>query len=159
MVSVAKSDSLLVHGTTVASGNDAVLLRGASGSGKSDLALRFIASRGTWPSGQGAPALVADDQTTLVQTNGVLMASAPPTIAGKMEVRGVGIVAVPTQPTARVRLVVDLVSVNEVARLPDEDATITLLGCQLPLRRLAPFEATAALKLALLLGEATKMGR
>ncbi len=152
-------DTLLVHGTTVAIGDDAALLRGASGSGKSDLALRFITGHGAWPSVRGAPALVADDQTRLTAADGVVTASAPSMIAGKMEVRGVGVIEVPARATARLRLVIDLVGVNDVERLPDEDEAVLLLGCRVPLRRLAPFEGSAAAKLALLLAEATKPRR
>lgn len=151
-------ETLLVHGTTVAIGNDAVMLRGMSGSGKSDLALRFITGHGGWPGARATLALVADDQTKLEAAEGVVTASAPPTIAGKMEVRGVGIIDVPARATARLRLIVDLVDVNDVERLPDERATVELLGCRLPLRRLAPFEVSAPIKLALLLAEATEEG-
>ncbi|HAQ33260.1 MAG TPA: serine/threonine protein kinase, partial [Rhodospirillaceae bacterium] len=75
----------LIHGTCVALNGVTVLLRGPSGSGKSDLALRLI---------DGGGRLVADDQT-LVEIQGErLVATAPETIAGKMEVRGVGVLAV-----------------------------------------------------------------
>jgi serine kinase of HPr protein (carbohydrate metabolism regulator) len=84
-----------------------VLLLGESGAGKSDLALRLI--------GRGAE-LVADDRTELYIRRGQLMARAPKTLAGLIEVRGVGIIEiVPAGPTS-VSLVVDL-SVS-VKRMP-----------------------------------------
>ena len=71
-----------VHGTSVASDGRAVLLTGRSGAGKSDLALRLL-DRGF--------KLVSDDQTILGKTKAVLVATAPATIAGRMEVRGLGL--------------------------------------------------------------------
>ncbi len=79
------SETLLVHATAVAIEGEAVLLRGPSGSGKSDLALRLI---------DGGAQLVADDQTLLRRAGGRVLASAPPAIAGLLEVRGVGVVRV-----------------------------------------------------------------
>ena len=76
-----------VHASTVATGGRAVLLSGPSGSGKSDLALRLI-DRGF--------TLVSDDQTVVMREGDRLIASAPPTIAGKLEVRGLGIVEMET---------------------------------------------------------------
>ncbi len=80
-----------VHGTSVALGGDGILLRGPSGSGKSDLALRLIAD--------GAR-LVADDQTELRGVGETLEMAAPAAIAGRLEVRGVGILRVPAVPSA-----------------------------------------------------------
>ena len=96
----------LVHGTCVALGRRGVLLRGGAGSGKSDLALRFMAL----PSGGAlCPGLVADDQVYVTANpDGTLTASAPPTIAGKIEVRGLGIMPVPFLPEAELVLVCDL---------------------------------------------------
>jgi serine kinase of HPr protein (carbohydrate metabolism regulator) len=128
-----------VHGTTVELAGIGVLLRGASGSGKSDLALRLIDS--------GAH-LVADDRTLLRREGDVLIAAPPPTIAGRLEVRGIGIVAVPNVASSVLRLVVDLVAPGAVERLP-EPGFARLLGIDLPLISLTPFEASAAAKLRL----------
>jgi serine kinase of HPr protein (carbohydrate metabolism regulator) len=84
-----------------------VLLIGKSGAGKSDLALRLI--------GRGA-VLVSDDRTNLVVRRGKLMASAPRTIAGLIEIRGAGIVELPHARGVPVTLVVDLS--GKVTRLP-----------------------------------------
>src|SRR5690606_18170052 len=77
------SPMLLIHATCVVIGEIGVILRGPSGSGKSDLALRLVDTGGL---------LVADDQVFLSVENGALVARAPPTISGKLEVRGLGIV-------------------------------------------------------------------
>jgi len=144
----------LVHGTCVALGRRGVLLRGSAGSGKSDLALRFMALPGE---GALAPGLVADDQVYVsANPDGTLTASAPPTIAGKIEVRGLGIMPVPFLPEAELVLVCDLAGSNDVPRMPAESAKTTVLaGVPLPTLRLAPFEASAPLKLKMALLRAT----
>ncbi len=72
-----------MHASTVAIEGRAVLITGASGSGKSDLTLRLL-DRGF--------TLVSDDQTIVKKTGTKLCASAPPIIKGKLEIRGIGIV-------------------------------------------------------------------
>lgn len=131
----------LVYGTTVAVDGRAVLLRGPSGSGKSDLALRLI---------EGGGQLVADDQTRLVRESGRLVASAPDTIAGQLEVRGVGIVPVSNVRRAPLDLVIDLVPPEQVERYP-EAGTCTYLEIDVPLLALAPFEASTPAKVRLAL--------
>jgi serine kinase of HPr protein (carbohydrate metabolism regulator) len=140
----------LVHGTCVALGRRGVLLRGGAGSGKSDLALRFMALPGE---GALCPGLVADDQVYVsANPDGTLTASAPPTIAGKIEVRGLGIMPVPFLPEAELVLVCDLVGGKDVPRMPPESEKATVLaGVPLPTLRLAPFEASAPLKLKMAL--------
>ncbi|HEV2678149.1 MAG TPA: RNase adapter RapZ [Aliidongia sp.] len=132
----------LHHGTVVAFQGQGVLLRGAPGAGKSDLALRLIAI--------GAE-LVADDQVDLVAEPEGLVARAPPTIAGLIEVRGIGIRSLPHRARALVALVVDLVPSDQVERLPDP-AVQRLEGCAIPSISLDPFEASTPLKLLLALG-------
>jgi len=140
----------LIHGTCVALGAHAALIRGPSGSGKSDLALRFLALH---PEPGIELLLVADDQVWVErQNNGSLVASAPPTLAGKFEVRGLGIVQVPHREAARLALAVDLVLPQEVPRMPPDPLDrITIAGGELPVVKLAPFEPSAALKLRLAL--------
>lgn len=130
-----------VHGTSVALDGDGVLLRGPSGCGKSDLALRLIDS--------GAQ-LVADDQTELRLEDGDIAMSAPATIAGQIEVRGIGLLRVPCVASAPLRMVVDLVSSAEIERMPEPSAC-ALLGRSVPRLALAPFEASVAAKLRLAL--------
>jgi HPr kinase/phosphorylase len=128
-----------VHGTSIALGSDGVLLRGPSGSGKSDLALRLL-DGGAW--------LVADDQTELRLLGGALRMSAPAAIIGRIELRGIGILRVPSVPMAILRLVVDLEPAERIERLP-ERRSCEFLGQSVPLVALAPFEASAAAKLRL----------
>lgn len=118
-----------------------VLLLGPSGSGKSDLALRMI---------QAGAKLVADDRTDLYVARGRLYAKPPRRIAGLLEIRGVGIVAVPHAPQTQVTLVVELGKIAQrlpahrryrvpaALRLPKEAAP--------PVISLSPFEASAAAK-------------
>ena len=117
-----------------------VLLLGKSGSGKSDLALRLIAL--------GAK-LVSDDRTELFPEKGGLHARTPPTIKGLLEVRGLGIVALPHAAKARIALAVSLE--HPKSRLPQRDfySTPFALSAPVPLIRLAPFEASAPQKILL----------
>ncbi|MCW5732066.1 MAG: HPr kinase/phosphatase C-terminal domain-containing protein [Alphaproteobacteria bacterium] len=135
---------ILVHASCVDLGGAAVILRGPSGAGKSDLALRLI---------DGGGLLVADDQVRLHANGGMLMARAPETIRGQLEVRGVGILAVPSTPVARVALVADLVPAEQVERLPDP-AWTELAGIRLPLLLIAPFEVSAAAKIRFAMAQA-----
>jgi HPr kinase/phosphorylase len=137
-----------VHGTCVALGSSAALLRGRSGAGKSDLALRFIAA-----SGASSPAaqLVADDQVW-VEARGQsgLFAFPPAPLAGKIEVRGLGILEMPYLAEATLMLVVDLVEPHVVPRMPAEPLPhVVIAGVAVPLLRLAPFEISAPIKLKL----------
>jgi serine kinase of HPr protein (carbohydrate metabolism regulator) len=124
-----------VHATCVAIAGRAVLLAGPSGCGKSDLALRLI-DRGA--------RLVSDDYTVLSAESGRLRASAPPTIADRLEVRGVGILSFAADPHAPVCLYVDLAKPPD--RLP-EPATVTLAGLSVPAIGFAPLEPSAPIKL------------
>lgn len=139
-----------VHATCVAlrvgKGWRGVLLRGPSGAGKSDLALRLV---------EAGARLVADDQTALIQQGSGLVGTPPGTITGLLEVRGVGIVKLGRgQLLARVpvALLVDLVPPDRIERLPDP-ARENLLGVELPVLALAPFEASAPAKLRLALAQ------
>jgi serine kinase of HPr protein (carbohydrate metabolism regulator) len=129
-----------VHASTVATGGRAVLLSGPSGSGKSDLALRLI-DRGF--------TLVSDDQTVVRREGDRLIAKAPPTIAGKLEVRGLGIVEMETVTNIPVALFVELTS--DIERLPDENRERSILGVELPLISIDAKTASAPSKVALAL--------
>ena len=139
--------SELRHATCIAIAIDGrhhgVLIEGPSGSGKSDLALRMI-DRGA--------ILIADDYVETIGYAGGVRALCPARIAGKLEVRGVGIVDMPHCESPPVRLVVALGDVGE--RLP-EPATRDVAGVALPLLRLDAREASAPLKLELALRLAT----
>jgi serine kinase of HPr protein (carbohydrate metabolism regulator) len=137
-------------------GRHAALLRGPSGSGKSDLALRFLFLARRGPVAQEAPSLVADDQVMVKREEGRIIADAPGSILGQMEVRGIGMVGIRPVAGAELVLVVDLVHAAEMERLPEAGATADVLGVKLPLVRLAPFEYSAPIKLALALARARR---
>ena len=131
-----------IHGTVVALDGRAVLLLGPSGSGKSDLALRLIGSG--WM-------LVADDRVVLSRRSEVLVAAPPPSLAGLIEARGLGLCRMPFLDEAEVALAVRLVAQDAVERLP-EAAFETLLGVSIPLINLVSWEASAPTKVHLALG-------
>jgi RNase adaptor protein for sRNA GlmZ degradation len=138
-----------IHATAVALpdaqlGDWAVLLRGPSGSGKSDLALRLI-DRGA--------VLVSDDQTLLRIAGGRLLAAPPGTIAGQLEVRGLGIAALPHRSPVPVALLVDLRPAAEIERLP-ETAVEVLAGIAVRRIDLDPAQLSAPEKLRLALRQA-----
>jgi HPr kinase/phosphorylase len=131
------SAALLVHGTAVAMDGGALLLRGPSGAGKSDLALRLI---------DAGARLVADDQVELRRAGRQILTRAPASLAGLIEIRGVGIVRIDALKEAPLVLIVDLTLSDHVERLP-EPRVETVLGLAVPLFAQAPFEASAAAKL------------
>jgi serine kinase of HPr protein (carbohydrate metabolism regulator) len=113
-----------VHGTAVLAGSRGVLPRGPSGAGKSLLAMQLL-DRGA--------RLIADDRVYLSARHGRLIASAPAPLAGKFELRGRGILDVPYERTAVIRLVVDIVGKSGLERMPEDAALFaTLLGIKLP---------------------------
>ncbi|MCA0199541.1 MAG: HPr kinase/phosphatase C-terminal domain-containing protein [Proteobacteria bacterium] len=128
-----------LHGTCVSIGQTGVLIRGASGAGKSDLALRLI-DRGAM--------LVSDDYCDVAVENGQLVLSAPATIAGQMEVRGLGIVPVAHRPSVRLGLIVDLAHGAAIARLP-EKTTEDLQGINVRWMSVDPTHASADAKIRL----------
>lgn len=141
------AQGLLVHGSCVAVRGAGLLLLGGSGAGKSDLALRLV-DRGAL--------LVADDQVVLRVSGGRLVASAPPRLAGLIEVRGLGILRLPACAGTPVLLALDLGAPPE--RLPPWPWPVRdLLGVALPCLPLSPWPASAPqlaeLALARLLGE------
>ncbi len=129
-----------IHATTVAIDSRAVLITGPSGSGKSDLALRLL-DRGF--------ILVSDDQTLVRREGDRLLASPPLQIAGKLEVRGIGIVEMETASDIPVALLVELTS--DIPRLPDDSRELSILGICVPLVTIDAMTASAPSKVALAL--------
>jgi serine kinase of HPr protein (carbohydrate metabolism regulator) len=129
-----------VHASTVALDGRAVLISGPSGSGKSDLALRLL-DRGF--------TLVSDDQTIVSRDGDRLLASAPPNIAGKLEIRGIGIVEMERLDDVPVALIVELTS--DIERLPDDSRERPVLGVALPVISIDAMTASAPSKVAVAL--------
>ena len=139
-MSIPSLSSETLHASCVAKEGRAILISGRSGSGKSDLALRLI-DRGA--------VLVSDDYTIVRRVGGRLVATAPPNIAGKMEVRGLGILEFPTEPDTPVCLIADLN--REVERLPTGSESIAIAGMKVPVVGINSLEASAPAKVELAL--------
>lgn len=129
-----------IHATCVAIGTRGVLLLGGSGTGKSDLALRLI-DRGA--------VLVADDRCDLFEQRGALLCRPPEALAGKIEVRGIGILT--RAWTAPVPVVMAVRLTDRYERMPDGVMVETIAGHAIDAVKLAPFEASAAIKVELAL--------
>lgn len=127
---------MTLHATAVAlrtaSGWRAVLLRGPSGSGKSDLALRLV--------GAGAWRLVGDDRLEIWRSGDGLFAAPPARLVGALEVRGVGLMAGPSLDLARISLIVDCAEPPQ--RLP-EPRHESFFGVALPVLALNALEPSA----------------
>lgn len=128
-----------LHASCVAIDGRAVLIGGPSGSGKSDLALRLL-DRGF--------TLVSDDRTIVHRDGPRLVASAPETIKGKLEIRGIGIVEMATVQNVPLALVVELTS--DIERLPDDSERL-ILGIGVPLIGVDAMTASAASKVSVAL--------
>jgi serine kinase of HPr protein (carbohydrate metabolism regulator) len=124
-----------IHASCVAIQGRGVLIAGSSGRGKSDLALRLIDRGAT---------LVSDDYTNLRIENGRLLGSPAPRIAGRIEVRGIGIIEMPFLRDAFIALHTDIDALPE--RLPDPPR-VDILGVSIPSVALAALEASAPIKL------------
>jgi serine kinase of HPr protein (carbohydrate metabolism regulator) len=136
----ARLSSENLHASCVAMDGRAVLLAGPSGSGKSDLALRLL-DRGF--------KLVSDDRTIVRKEGTRLVTSAPDSIKGKLEIRGVGIVDMDSVPNAPLALVVELTS--DIQRMPDDSRERMILGVGVPLISVDAMTASAPSKVALAL--------
>lgn len=130
----------MAHATAVSIHGRGVLIEGLSGSGKSDLALRLI-DRGAL--------LVSDDQVLLTREGARLIAAPPATIAGKIEVRGLGIVDHYHRDRVAIALIVRLD--DAVERMPDAPETHSIAGVAVPVVTVLPFEASAPIKVELAL--------
>ena len=124
-----------VHATAVAIAGAGVLIRGASGSGKSDLALRLI--------DRGAK-LISDDQVDIVRAGKDLLLSPPPRLGGKLEVRSLGICECDYLSGVTLQMIVDLKSHPE--RFPLDRRVMILLGIEVPTCTLDAMESSAAIK-------------
>ena len=134
-MTAADPGRLQLHGTAVAIEGQGVLLRGASGAGKSDLAWRLI---------EAGAVLIADDLCEIRRQSDHLVIDLPaavdPRFRGCIERRGLGIMTVPWFGPAALALVADLAAGASAARAPE---TVELLGLVLPLAVLDPFSPSA----------------
>lgn len=132
-MAIISSETL--HATSVAIDGQAVLLEGPSGIGKSDLGLRLI-DRGA--------VLISDDYTLLVRSGDGLIARAPGTIRGQIEVRGIGIVTMPYVEDVPVALLVRLG--GEIIRMPERRSR-RIAGIAMREIGFPPFEASTPIKI------------
>ena len=101
----------VIHATLIRINGKGVLLKGKSGSGKSDLALRLLENK--------KAELVADDAVEISLQSGHIIGQAPQNLAGLLEVRGVGIVSYPYIEKSYIDMVVELKSsIDEIERMP-----------------------------------------
>ncbi len=113
-----------MHASFVLWRNKGILFRGKSGSGKSELALKFIENKGA--------VLVADDVVALKTRQNKLWGYAPENIRGLLEIRNVGISRYEFAAEAEVSLLVNLVQSKEnLERLP-KNKTENILGVEIP---------------------------
>jgi len=124
-----------IHATSVVIGGFGVLIMGPSGVGKSDLALRLIDRGAT---------LISDDYTIVTARDGSLLLNTPPAIAGRMEIRHLGLVDMPHVDAVPAVLAIGLDEAPQ--RMPETVDTIMLAGLPLPFVRLAGKEASAPIK-------------
>ncbi|CUH79036.1 HPr kinase/phosphorylase [Tritonibacter multivorans] len=112
---------MILHASCVSLAGRGVLIRGASGAGKSALALELMA--------RGA-GLVADDRCEIHKAAGGVIARAPNPIAGLIEARGVGILRADHVAQAQLHVIVDLdhLATDRLPRHLEEE----ILGCALP---------------------------
>ncbi len=139
------ADAPTVHASVVLTGERAVLIRGPAGSGKSRLAFALIQAgeAGLIPFAR----LVADDRVQLQAAHGRLLARPPSSLAGLLEIRGLGIRRLAYEPVAVVGLVIDLAAAD-AGRLPSPESRQTEIdGIALP--RLAVATGSDALPLVL----------
>ena len=112
----------ILHASTVTLAGRGLMIQGRAGSGKSTLALQLMAYGAT---------LISDDRTEVFQKDGTLRARAPTAIAGRIEARGIGILAAQMNAEVALVAVVDL-DRNETDRLPEKRST-SIEGVTLPL--------------------------
>lgn len=125
-----------IHASAVLVGARAVLIRGPTGSGKSRLALALIqaGASGALPFAR----LVGDDRVHVEAAHGRALVRPADTLAGLIEVRGLGIRRVPFEPLAAVNLVIDLAA-TDAERLPAPESAVTeVAGITLPRLAVAP---------------------
>ncbi len=143
-----------IHATAIVVGNTGLLFMGPSGSGKSMLAFACISEAQRM--GMSAT-LVADDQVLISEQDGAVIATCPAAIAGLIELRGTGIVRLPSTASAAMHYAVLPGNATGDKRLPPEDERMAIAGgVDLPVIRLL---ANTPIPLAVLIAKAPDIGR
>jgi serine kinase of HPr protein (carbohydrate metabolism regulator) len=144
-----RDGSVNIHATAIVVGTRGLLFVGPSGAGKSTLAFNCLAgarTRGIFA------ALVSDDQVFIRRDADCVIAEAPPSIAGLLELRGSGIVKLDYVPEAQLHLAVQVIDITAAERLPPRDEMYDCAGLgRLPMIRLRsvgvdPLAAIGALR-------------
>lgn len=139
------ADAENIHATVVAIGDRGVLVMGASGAGKTTLALTLL-DRAARAGLLGR--LVADDQARVAEAGGRVVARSPEAISGLVELRGLGPRPVSSMAATVLDLAVRLVPAADAQRLPDSES-MPICGCPLPLLRLKERNAAAAARVVM----------
>ncbi len=129
-----------LHATAIEIDGQAILLIGASGSGKSDMALRLI--------DRGAK-LVGDDAVLCQESDGALRVTGATPLSGRLEVRGIGIFEMDAVKQSPLRLIVELG--GDGVRHPESWPLREVAGWSVPILRLNGFAASAPIKIELAL--------
>tara|TARA_R110000824_G_scaffold17309_1_gene70432 strand:- start:5161 stop:5616 length:456 start_codon:yes stop_codon:yes gene_type:complete len=134
------NDQQKMHATAVAISGVGVMIRGKSGSGKSDLALRLIDRGAT---------LIGDDYVEIRRQDVKLLLNPPSSLAGKLEVRSLGILECDHVSDIELKLIIDLK--EDPDRFPLDTQVMILLGIAVPFCTLDAMETSAAIKAELAL--------
>lgn len=122
-----------VHGNSIKINDKGILLTGPSGAGKSDLSLRLI---------DGGARLISDDYTEIKTEGGQALLSPPDEIAGRLEIRGIGLMKLSYCRDIPLHLVFELTDRRNIERMP-ENRSMNFDGVMVPVLQLDPFTASA----------------
>jgi HPr kinase/phosphorylase len=138
-----------LHASAVAFERAGVLIRGASGSGKSDLVLRLLDAEGLGIGTKPLRAhLIADDQVIVEKRDKIIFLKPPVILAGKLEIRGHGIVEVPWLENIVLALIVDLMPHKNIERMPkDVELQAEILGITIPRLMIDPTQHSACARI------------
>lgn len=134
---MSETDDILIQATAVAIDGRAVIFEGPPGSGKSSLALSLI---------DRSAKLIGDDGVRLHRQGEQVLASPPPNITGLLEIRGVGLVNLPTCEAMPVALILKLVDIGHAERLPGMLITRDYFGLEVPVLPFVPGSKAPALR-------------
>lgn len=136
-----KTHSRVIHASAVVYKGMGFLITGRSAAGKSDLTLRVLDQGGS---------LIADDQVSLQEEQGCLLASAPPATRGLVEIRGLGVFEFPSVECFPLNFEVRLRAQVQTERLPEQQEMVSYIGIELPIFYMTGRESSDLAKLNLL---------